>query len=389
MMSAIWCRNHDGPVSWAARFATHRLRPLLLMLITLLWLLLVASMIPAHSQGAFGASTEPESQTDQRSELEDEKLRQEIRKLRLENDRSSSPWDALLTSAPFLGAIVAVAGVVLTLWKQIAENNRQRKVELKQKDEDSLRRFDENFTSIVGNLGSDSVALQASAAASLSPFLKNRYKDLHRDVFMVLVANLKIDREIVVRDTLTRVFEIAIRKELDSIAKGEEERLTLLDLSRAKLVRANLESLDFSQVEVDFAFADLTRANLTGAQLPRVDGFGVILEQARVSRTDLREARLNEAVCFKAKFHESNLVSATLKGANLQKAEFQRAHLQEVHFENSDLGGARFEKADVNNAFFYGAQIGDDTMRSLIKALNWRDANFDKGIKEMLEAIAT
>jgi uncharacterized protein YjbI with pentapeptide repeats len=321
--------------------------------------------------------------------LEDEKLRQEIRKLRLENDRSSSPWDALLTSAPFLGAIVAVAGVVLTLWKQIAENNRQRKVELKQKDEDSLRRFDENFTSIVGNLGSDSVALQASAAASLSPFLKNRYKDLHRDVFMVLVANLKIDREIVVRDTLTRVFEIAIRKELDSIAKGEEERLTLLDLSRAKLVRANLESLDFSQVEVDFAFADLTRANLTGAQLPRVDGFGVILEQARVSRTDLREARLNEAVCFKAKFHESNLVSATLKGANLQKAEFQRAHLQEVHFENSDLGGARFEKADVNNAFFYGAQIGDDTMRSLIKALNWRDANFDKGIKEKLEAIAT
>jgi uncharacterized protein YjbI with pentapeptide repeats len=278
-----------------------------------------------------------------------------------------------------------VAGVVLTLWKQITENNRQRKDELEQKEQDSLRRFDQNFTSIVGNLGSDSVALQASAAASLSPFLKNRNKDFHRDVFMVLVANLKIDREIVVRDTLTRMFEIAIRKELGSIAEGGEERLTLLDLSRAKLVRADLENLDFSQVEVDFAFADLTRANLTGAQLPRVDGFGVILEQARVSRTDLREARLNEAVCFKAKFHESNLVSATLKGANLQKAEFQRARLQEVHFENSDLGAARFEKADVNNAFFYGAQIGDDTMRSLIKAFNWRNANFDKSIKEKLE----
>jgi hypothetical protein len=46
----------------------------------------------------------------------------------------------------------------------------------------------------VENLGSNSKALQMSAAAAaLLTFLKPRYQEFHSDVFLLLVANLKTE----------------------------------------------------------------------------------------------------------------------------------------------------------------------------------------------------
>jgi len=166
-----------------------------------------------------------------------------------------------------------------------------------------------------------------------------------------------------------------------------------INLSRTRLIRINFENVNFYGMNVDIAFADLTQANLKSANIHRLRGIGVILNNAKLSRANLQEARLNETQCEGAYFHDSNLISATLKYANLMNAQFMRAKLQSAHFNGADLTGARFEGADINDAYFYGAYLDDVAKSSLINAKNWKKsdkvegAHFDEDILQELKEL--
>ncbi|MCL5036847.1 MAG: pentapeptide repeat-containing protein [Chloroflexi bacterium] len=325
------------------------------------------------------AGTQPESMNQQ--ELQNEKTRHEIQKLQLENERSNSFWGILPSYATFITALVAIIGVIITIWKQIYEWSRQKELDRAQRELESKRRSDDKFSSVITSLGSDSPSIQASAAVSIMSFLKPEYKDFYDQVFLILLANLKIQQEDAVNRLLIKGFEKAIRFHLESAKeKGEQEGL---DLSHMYLNRVDLSGLDLSNT--DFGFARLRHANFDGANLYRARGIEADLKKGRLCRANFNEARFQKAQIPGAQFHGSNLVASDLKEANLFEAQFHQAKMQSAHLDGADLRRAKFEQADLNDTFFKGAKFDRVSLKSILNAINWQKAHFDGNIKAELE----
>ncbi|EAC3352413.1 pentapeptide repeat-containing protein [Listeria monocytogenes] len=102
---------------------------------------------------------------------------------------------------------------------------------------------------------------------------------------------------------------------------GERANLSYADLRRADLSGANL------------SYADLRRADLSGANLR-----GANLSYANLSYADLRRADLSGA----------NLRRANLRGANLSGANLRGANLSGANLSYADLSGANLSYADLN-----------------------------------------
>lgn len=315
-----------------------------------------------------------ENMTD--DELETEKLRQEVAQLQIETERLNSPWQVISSYATLITAIVAVAGVFLTVWKQFSERERDRE----QREAESRRQLDEKFSSIIIDMGSDNPSLQVSAIVSLMTFLRPEYSDFHKQVYLILLANLKIKSPLQVNRLQIQAFEKALALMLQ--APQDPEKHLELDFTNINLYHTNLSGLDLSNV--DLGFADLRFANLIKANLFRARGIEINLEKARLKEANLMEVRFVKANMANARIHDAKLVAANLKEANLRGAEFFKSELQAAHLEASDLTGARFENADLNDTYFKEAKLNVTTMRSIGKAFNWEKAHFDDGVKEKI-----
>jgi len=318
-----------------------------------------------------------------RQNLEQEKLRQEVVKLQIENRKANSILVFLVSNAGLLTVLLAIIGAIVTIGKQIEERKKDRQ----QREAENLRRIDEKFTAIIKDLGSDSVPIQAGAAVSILTFLKPMYQAFYEQVYLIILANLKVKkdkREEATAELLLQGFEKAIRLLIEyKIKQGEPVEL---DLSQADLKRVNLSGLDLSNA--DLGFADMPNANLEAANLFRVKGYGAKLKGVRLSRANLNEARFKTAKFADALFHDANLVAANMKETDLQRVQFHQAKLQSTHFEHADLRGAQFNQANIDDAFFKGALMDDQTLRSILKAFNWDNAHFDDEIKTKLEDLA-
>ena len=91
------------------------------------------------------------------------------------------------------------------------------------------------------------------------------------------------------------------------------------DLSEAYLYGANLRGADLSEADLygaNLRGADLSEADLSGADLSRADLSGADLSKANLSRADLIGANLREA-----NLYEADLSWADLSGANLSEAD--------------------------------------------------------------------
>ncbi|MGH2704026.1 MAG: pentapeptide repeat-containing protein [Actinomycetota bacterium] len=318
--------------------------------------------------------------SDTKARLEEEKLREEILKLR----REGSPSRLLPQYAAVVTALVGAGGLVFTGLKYIDERAKERA----QRDTESLRRLEESFVAAVTNLGAEREAVQASAAVTLLTFLKPErdYVRFHEPLFLLTLAALKVERGEPVRRLLVRVLERAARLHVPAI-RPEDRRLQL-DLARIKLDRVDLSGLDLS--EADLAFASLRHANLSGEDtvLRRVQGREVDLEEARLSRASLNEARLKGAHCSNALFHGSNLVAARLGEADLRGAQFNQAKLQGADFRGADLRGATFKGAVVSDADLRGASLDEAATRELMWT-NWRETTkLDPELRARLEELS-
>ncbi len=310
-------------------------------------------------------------------ELTNEKLRQEIRNLIIENNQLVSPWQQISSYATVFTVIVAIIGAFTTIWKQFSEQQRDRA----QREAESMRRLDEKFSSLVQDLGADNTSLKVSAVVSLLTFLKEEYAQFHEQVYLVLLANLKIKQDLQVNRLLIRAFEEALRLKLEKGPPSES-----LDLTHTCLYHADLSKLDLTAA--DMAFADLESASLRGTKLFRLKGFQTKFTKATFTDANLGEARLNEAIMEFAHLHNANLVAADLKETNLKCAQFYGAKLQSAHLEGADLRGACFEQANLDDTYFYEAVLDSQALRSIVKAYQWPMAHFDEKIKEKLKALS-
>jgi uncharacterized protein YjbI with pentapeptide repeats len=311
--------------------------------------------------------------------LEAEKLRERVQKLKREN-APGDLGDDVLKYAPLVTALIALLGVVLTVWKLLV----QRSTEIKQRDSEAKRRVEDQFAANLAQLGADGTAEKAGAAASIVTYLAPSYKSFHHQVRVAVLTNLKLPQEEPVRKLLARVYVEAMHsdQEIDQFER---------DLSNAKLGNTDLRDLELK--EADLAFADLHNSDLAGCNLFRARGHSVNLGRARICADggdppSLIEVRFKDAKCRKADFSGAILVNAHMKGADLRRATFYGCHLQAAHFEGADLTEARFHQADLADTHFTGATLDRVCKKSISRALRWRKAHFDPGVKAEIEALS-
>ena len=320
------------------------------------------------------ASTLPSKQV-----LERQKLKEEIEQLQHSNDAAGSVGDFFSRYGAFITALVAAGGLLLTIWKQGSDQRTQRNRDRTQSKTESDRRLEDRFATILTELGSTSVAVQAGAASSLVTYLG--HESFHHPVRIAVLSNLKIDHEEPIRKLLGRVYK-------NALSSGDAADSFERDLSRAKLANIDLSSLELR--ESDLAFADLTAATLVGCDLFRARGYQVVLEGARVCSdgaaiTSLIEVRFQEAKCRDADFSGTHMINAHFKGADVRYARFLRARMQSAHFEGAKLSGARFQDANLDDAYFYSAELDDVALSSIVRARNWRSAHWDDDIGRELK----
>jgi uncharacterized protein YjbI with pentapeptide repeats len=303
-----------------------------------------------------------------RQQLEEEKLRQEIRNL--ESERS------LLRLLPSYAAIVTAIGAILGFFGTLRGQRRERRSE-------TLRRFDENFNTVVANLGSERLSVQASAAVSLMTFLRPEYVDLYDQIFLVTLANLKVPYKPEVNRLLVSTFSEVLER-LDS-TRGRRGAAAELDLARTHLDRVDLTGRNLSGA--DLGFASMRRAVLRNSDLTRVRGIQVVLEHAILSDANLKEARLDQAHCRGAIFHNARMSPCWLEKADLRETKFQGAKLQSAHLDGADLRAAGFEGADLNDTYFCGANLDDAAIQSIKSADNWQRAHFDDTDKARIQRL--
>jgi uncharacterized protein YjbI with pentapeptide repeats len=320
-------------------------------------------------------------------DLAREKLRQETKKLQIENEGAGVAWARSASLATLLTTLLAIAGAFVALYRQLTERRRERE-----------QKLEEKLAKTLTDLGSDKVPIQSAAALSLQTFLRPEHSSYHSQIFEALLANLRIEHDLSVNRILAQSFESALALRL-----GAKQEI----LSRLDLAYCHLERVDFSKVDltacagrigikekedsrlIDLKEAHLKGANLNGVKLCRARGYRVQLEGARLSNADLSEARLYKANLRSAYLHGTNLVAAKLKRANLRGAHLEKALLQSAHFEGAKLQGARFGNADLSDTYFRGAEFDDAALRSILRAKrkSWRKAKFDPEVSRLLEGM--
>jgi uncharacterized protein YjbI with pentapeptide repeats len=330
-------------------------------------------------------------------QLEAEKLRVEIRHV----EGQDGFWRGVLPAyAGFLTALGAIVGLVITALRNIDERTkqqqemlnqhqqelRQREDDLYERKRDVSQRFEQSFAASVSNLGSDRRPIRVSGAVALLTFLREDFRDFHEQVFLLALAQLKIESDEDVRRLLVRALGQSARKILPTLREGD--RPSLLDFTRANLPRIDLSG-ELDLHGIDLAFAICPEANFSGANMRGAKGQETDFTKARFSGSNLETARMNKATCVQAQFHNATLTSAQFKeGADFTGAEFQGARMQHAHLEDSVLVGASFEEAVLTSTYFYGGKFDDRALGSLARNTTWESAKFDSDDRAKLEVLA-
>ena len=121
------------------------------------------------------------------------------------------------------------------------------------------------------------------------------------------------------------------------------------------------------QALLSLSGADLTRANLTHANLFRAD-----LTHANLSNADLRGATLLYANLSRAKFIGADLSNARLHSAILNAADLSGATLRGTFLRGAGFHAAILSGADLRGAFITGADLSTATLKDTI----FRGADF-------------
>lgn len=119
--------------------------------------------------------------------------------------------------------------------------------------------------------------------------------------------------------------------------------------------------------------ADLYKADLSGADLSGADLYKVNLRGANLHRANLSEANLGGA-----NLHESGLIRANLIGAKLYEADLSEAYLNGADLSEANLSRAYLYKADLLYANLRGANLsGANLSGSDLREANLSEAKLD------------
>ena len=129
------------------------------------------------------------------------------------------------------------------------------------------------------------------------------------------------------------------RKEIED----SKDNLQGMDLSYAKLMKANLRNADLSEADLSFSYlmrADLTEANLSGADLT-----SSVISEGILKKANLEDAELEDAFLHGADLSEAlNLTPDQIESAYIDKDTKMPKYIEVIWV--SDTGFSCREKAD-------------------------------------------
>jgi uncharacterized protein YjbI with pentapeptide repeats len=127
------------------------------------------------------------------------------------------------------------------------------------------------------------------------------------------------------------------------------------DLSGANLSRANLGGANLTHAQLHRTV--LSGANLNCAHLSRADLSGANLTKASLLNAGLANADLNYAKLTEASLIRANLSGASLIRANLSWAILLRANLSKATLHQADLRGAVLVRTNLADAVLTGCKV--------------------------------
>lgn len=136
-----------------------------------------------------------------------------------------------------------------------------------------------------------------------------------------------------------------------------EEPDTEIDLWRADLSWANIDRANLSGAnlrEANLSFAHLSETNLSGANLSNASLNFAHLNEANLSGANLDNAKLIKADLSGANLREADLIGAKLESANLSEADLTEANLIKSNLVQANISNAKISKSNV-----YGVNVWD------------------------------
>jgi len=314
------------------------------------------------------------------------KICQETRRLEIDNDRNEGALGDLLAFGPLVTALAAIIAVGLTFFKQQRDKSREAAQDRGQPQLELQSRCDEQFATATGNLGSEAAGLQAAGASSLLRIQQRSDSELQREIVLFCAAQLRIGVGDRVRQIVMEVFEKALRASFTDTSA--EPALRDLSLDGAQIPGLNLADVDLMRIPFSANRANLVGAILRGADLWGLKAFEADLRESDCAKVNFGPAVLNGAICRRSNFAGASLSSSKWRDADVSGATFMGARLQSADFRCAILQGVEFSHANLNDAFFVGAHVDTATMRTILKANNWRKAHFDPVQQSAIAALS-
>lgn len=293
----------------------------------------------------------------QATNLVDEKTRQEVLNLRIQNEIRGFLSNSLLVGiGPMVTAFVALVGALLGLRNYLASRekdrlDRQQALEKEQAERDKTRldRASTELKDTMDRLVKDEPWQRAAGILGLQHFLAPDLKEYHlRGVSaLAMAARMEGNRDVI--DTIRIALEQAVKTVDESLLQ-----------------------------QVNWQWVKLPNVRFAGRSLRALDLRNATLNDADLSGCDLSGALLNNAL---------------LKGAKLD-----RCHLTGADLAHADLAGASLLKADLRDAALFHAKVlrmdiaGADLRRAKFDPdampweliTNWRKAQLDDDVRQKL-----
>lgn len=248
----------------------------------------------------------------QAATLSDEKTRQEVLNLRIQNEIRGLLSNSLLVGiGPMVTAFVALVGALLGLRNYLQSREKER-----------LDRASSELKDTMDRLVKEETWQRAAGILGLQHFLSPDLREYHLRAVSALAMAARMEGHAEVVDTIRIAVEQAVRSVDEAVLQQASWQRACLNKARFGGPRAlrRLDWRDATLQDVDFAGCDLSGGQFANAKLNGARLDGALLIGADLSHADLAGASLAGADLRGALLYDAKVMGMDVAGAKLAQA---------------------------------------------------------------------